>query len=117
MTLRVSGKNISIGAALQQKITNRVEEATSKYFRGGYSGHATVGKDGLAFARNAYCTWIPALCSKPREWRQTPMTAPSRLRFESKNSCGATSAAAKINRAGAAAKNAHMQEKTPDVAF
>jgi ribosomal subunit interface protein len=49
MSLRVSGKNISIGIALQQRITDRVEEATSKYFQGGYSGHATVGKDGFGF--------------------------------------------------------------------
>jgi ribosomal subunit interface protein len=49
MPLRVSGRNISIGAALQQRITDRVAEATSKYFRGGYSGHATVGKDGFGF--------------------------------------------------------------------
>jgi ribosomal subunit interface protein len=47
--MRVSGKNISIGTALQQRITDRVEEATSKYFRGGYSGHAVVGKDGFGF--------------------------------------------------------------------
>jgi ribosomal subunit interface protein len=49
MPLRVSGKNINIGNALQQRITDRVEEATSKYFRGGYSGHATVGRDGFGF--------------------------------------------------------------------
>ena len=49
MPLRVSGRNISIGTALQRKITDRVEEATSKYFRGGYSGHATVGRDGFGF--------------------------------------------------------------------
>ena len=49
MPLRVSGRNISIGTALQRKITDRVEEATSKYFRGGYSGHATVGRDGVGF--------------------------------------------------------------------
>lgn len=49
MPLRVSGKNISIGMSLQQRITDRVEEATAKYFRGGYSGHATVGKDGFGF--------------------------------------------------------------------
>jgi len=49
MPLRVSGKNISIGMALQQRITDRVAEAASKYFRGGYSGHATVGKDGFGF--------------------------------------------------------------------
>ena len=49
MPLRVSGRNINIGTALQQRITDRVEEATSKYFRGGYSGHATVGRDGFGF--------------------------------------------------------------------
>ena len=47
--LRVSGKNINIGAALRERISDRVDEATSKYFRGGYSGHATVGKDGFGF--------------------------------------------------------------------
>jgi ribosomal subunit interface protein len=49
MPLRVSGRNISIGLALRQRITDRVEEAASKYFRDGYSGHATVGKDGFGF--------------------------------------------------------------------
>jgi ribosomal subunit interface protein len=49
MPLRVSGRNISVGAVLQRKITDRVEEATSKYFRGGYSGHATIGKEGFGF--------------------------------------------------------------------
>lgn len=49
MPLRVSGKNISVGPALQQRISGRVEEATEKYFRGGYSGFATVGKDGFGF--------------------------------------------------------------------
>lgn len=49
MPLRVSGRNISVGLALRQRITDRVDEATSKYFRGTYSGHATVGKDGFGF--------------------------------------------------------------------
>jgi ribosome-associated translation inhibitor RaiA len=49
MPLRVSGKNINIGTVLRQRIVDRVEEAMSKYFRGGYSGHATVGKDGFGF--------------------------------------------------------------------
>jgi ribosomal subunit interface protein len=49
MPLRVSGKNISVGAALQQRITARVADATSKYFRGSYSGHAIVGRDGFGF--------------------------------------------------------------------
>jgi ribosome hibernation promoting factor len=49
MPLRVSGRNISIGAALQRKITERVEEATAKYVRGRYTGHATIGRDGFGF--------------------------------------------------------------------
>ena len=49
MALRISGRNINIGAALRTRIAGRVEEAMSKYFRGGYSGHATVGKDGFGF--------------------------------------------------------------------
>jgi ribosomal subunit interface protein len=49
MPLRVSGKNISIGLALRERISDRVEEATTKYFHGGYSGHATIGKDGFGF--------------------------------------------------------------------
>jgi ribosomal subunit interface protein len=47
--MRVSGRNISVGPALQQRISARVAEATSKYFRGGYSGHATIGRDGFGF--------------------------------------------------------------------
>ena len=49
MPLRVSGRNINIGNALQQRIIDRVAEATLKYFRGGYSGHATVGRDGFGY--------------------------------------------------------------------
>ncbi|AXK82337.1 ribosome-associated translation inhibitor RaiA [Pseudolabrys taiwanensis] len=49
MPLRVSGRNINVGSALQQRISERVEEATSKYFNGGYSGHATIGRDGFGF--------------------------------------------------------------------
>jgi ribosomal subunit interface protein len=49
MPLRVSGKNISVGSALQQRITERVADATAKYFRGSYSGHAIVGRDGFGF--------------------------------------------------------------------
>jgi ribosomal subunit interface protein len=49
MSFRVSGKNLDVGAALRERITTRVDDATSKYFNGGYSGHATVGKDGFGF--------------------------------------------------------------------
>ena len=49
MSFRVSGKNLDVGVALRERIATRVDEATSKYFNGGYSGHATVGKDGFGF--------------------------------------------------------------------
>lgn len=49
MPLRVSGRNISVGPALQHHITAKVDEAAMKYFRGGYSGHASVGRDGYGF--------------------------------------------------------------------
>lgn len=49
MPLRVSGRNINVGTALQQRIADRVKDATTKYFDGGYSGHATVGRDGFGF--------------------------------------------------------------------
>lgn len=49
MPLRVSGRNISVGAALQHRIAERVEEAAAKYLRGGFSGKATVGRDGFGF--------------------------------------------------------------------
>ena len=49
MTFRVSGKNIDVGEALRTRVTARVAEATAKYFDGGFSGHATIEKDGFGF--------------------------------------------------------------------
>jgi ribosomal subunit interface protein len=49
MAFRISGKNINIGEALRRRISERVAEATGKYFKGGFSGHATVAKDGFGF--------------------------------------------------------------------
>ena len=49
MPFRVSGKNIKIGEALRRRITARIADAAGKYFQRGYSGHATVGKDGFGF--------------------------------------------------------------------
>jgi ribosomal subunit interface protein len=49
MPFRVSGKNIDIGDALRIRITERITDATTKYFDGGYSGHVTVGKEGFGF--------------------------------------------------------------------
>jgi ribosomal subunit interface protein len=49
MPFRVSGKNIDVGEALRARISQRVADATSKYFDGGFSGHVTVGKEGFGF--------------------------------------------------------------------
>lgn len=49
MPFRVSGKNISIGTALRGRVDQRIAEVTAKYFDGGYSGHATIGRDGSGF--------------------------------------------------------------------
>ncbi|MBC2857718.1 ribosome hibernation-promoting factor, HPF/YfiA family [Stappia sp. 28M-7] len=49
MTLRISGKNVDVGDALRTHIEDRVAEAISKYFDGGYTGHVTVGREGSGF--------------------------------------------------------------------
>lgn len=49
MAIRVSGRNISIGEALQDRIRNRIDEVVAKYFDGDCFGHATIGKDGFGF--------------------------------------------------------------------
>jgi ribosomal subunit interface protein len=49
MPLRISGKNLDVGEALRTRVGDRVGEALSKYFDGGYSGHLTIGKDGFGF--------------------------------------------------------------------
>jgi ribosomal subunit interface protein len=49
MTLRVSGKSISVGEALRSRVSERTEEVLRKYFDGNYSGHITLSKDGFGF--------------------------------------------------------------------
>jgi ribosomal subunit interface protein len=49
MSFRVSGKNIEVGEALRERISARILEALEKYFDGGFSGHATVGKEAFGF--------------------------------------------------------------------
>ncbi len=49
MTLRVSGKSISVGEALRDRVSERTEEVLRKYFDGNYSGHITLSKDGFGF--------------------------------------------------------------------
>ena len=49
MSFRVSGKNLDIGGALRERISDRIAETLGKYFDGGYSGHVTLAKDGFGF--------------------------------------------------------------------
>src|SRR5271163_4170175 len=49
MPFRVSGKNLDVGHALRGQIRTRVAETVDKYFDGGYSGHATLARDGFGF--------------------------------------------------------------------
>ena len=47
MTLRISGKSISVGEALRSRVSERTDEVLRKYFDGNYSGHITLSKDGF----------------------------------------------------------------------
>ena len=49
MTLRISGKSISVGEALRGRVAGRTDEVLRKYFDGNYSGHITLSKDGFGF--------------------------------------------------------------------
>jgi len=49
MTIRVSGKSISVGEALRDRVSARTNEVLKKYFDGNYSGHLTLSKDGFGF--------------------------------------------------------------------
>ena len=46
MALRVSGKNIEIGEALRQQITDRVLGVVGKFYSGAVTGHVTVLREG-----------------------------------------------------------------------
>lgn len=49
MPLKISGKNVDIGQALRSRIDQTIADAVQKYFDGGYSGYATVMRNGRAF--------------------------------------------------------------------
>jgi ribosomal subunit interface protein len=50
MSIRISGKNLDIGAALRAQVQERVSAALAKYSDGGgESGHVTVSRDGSGF--------------------------------------------------------------------
>src|SRR5687768_3405691 len=49
MTIRVSGKGISVSDALRERISDRTDDVLRKYFDGNFSGHVTIGKDKSGF--------------------------------------------------------------------
>jgi len=49
MTIRVSGKGISVGEALRDHVSARTDEVLRKFFEGNYSGHVTIGKGKVGF--------------------------------------------------------------------
>ncbi|MEO0327178.1 MAG: ribosome-associated translation inhibitor RaiA [Pseudomonadota bacterium] len=50
MSLRISGKHMNVGDTLTSRIEDRLEEAVSKYFPGGFQGHVTLEKQANRFA-------------------------------------------------------------------
>jgi ribosomal subunit interface protein len=49
MALRISGKNLDIGEALRQHVTEKLEAAISKYFDGEVSGHVVITPEGPGY--------------------------------------------------------------------
>jgi ribosomal subunit interface protein len=49
MTIRVSGKGISVSETLRVRISDRTDDVLRKYFDGNFSGHVTIGKDKAGF--------------------------------------------------------------------
>ena len=49
MSLRVSGKNFSIGEALRTHVLTRIESDPSKYFDGSVTGHVVVDHEGSGY--------------------------------------------------------------------
>ena len=54
MTMRVSGKNLSIGQALRKHVHDRVDGVVAKYHAGAPSGHVTIEPEGSGY--RADCT-------------------------------------------------------------
>ena len=50
MNLRISGKHMNVGEALTDRINDRLDDAVTKYFHGGYQGHVTLEKQGSRFS-------------------------------------------------------------------
>lgn len=49
MPLRITGKNVDIGQALRDHISDRTAEELGKYYDGSFTGHVVVQKEGKAY--------------------------------------------------------------------
>ena len=49
MTLRISGKNLAIGEALQDHVRTRITAAVSRYFDGPLTGHVVIETEGSGY--------------------------------------------------------------------
>ncbi|MCP4385853.1 MAG: ribosome-associated translation inhibitor RaiA [Hyphomicrobiales bacterium] len=49
MALQISGRNVDIGDSLRQHAEDRIGDALTKYFDGGYTGHLRVEREGSGF--------------------------------------------------------------------
>ena len=54
MSLRVSGKNLDIGAALRGHVEARIAATSAKYFDGDVSGHVTIGPEGSGYKTECF---------------------------------------------------------------
>ena len=54
MSLRVSGKNLDIGAALRSHVQTRIAAAGAKYFDGEISGHVTIAPEGSGYRTECF---------------------------------------------------------------
>ena len=55
MTLRISGKSISVGDALRGRVSERTDEVLRKYFDGNYSGHITLDRKSTRLNSSHQC--------------------------------------------------------------
>jgi ribosomal subunit interface protein len=49
MALRISGKNLDVGDAYRAHVNERLDEALSKYFDGGFTGHVVLEREASWF--------------------------------------------------------------------
>ena len=54
MSLRVSGKNLDIGAALRTHVQARIAASTAKYLNGDVTGHVTIGPEGSGYKTECF---------------------------------------------------------------